>query len=271
MKSQVYIITCKTNMHAGSGSADQGVIDNLVQRDHTEKIPCIYASSLKGALREYFEDCVNADNDVVKDIFGGKGSDVGKGNVIFHDALLLSIPLRSNREAFFNATCPLLIERMINFMGTFGIKNDKLEHFLKIIKNAGEKPFIFNYSKNDLQVEWFEQFEFMKDDKMSGLLGDKFIVTSNDDFKLLVEDYNLPVIARNQLENGVSKNLFYEQIMPRETQFFFIINQYVEHNGGYNAIDGFKKQMIASINELPVQIGANASIGYGYCNITSFN
>ena len=50
MNAQAYKITCQTNLHAGTGAADQGIIDNLVQRDHVDRIPCIYASSLKGAL-----------------------------------------------------------------------------------------------------------------------------------------------------------------------------------------------------------------------------
>ena len=49
-----YLIECLTNMHVGSGGANYGVVDNLVQRDSVTNIPIINSSSLKGALREFF-------------------------------------------------------------------------------------------------------------------------------------------------------------------------------------------------------------------------
>jgi CRISPR-associated protein Cmr4 len=73
-----------------------------------------------------------------------------------------------------------------------------------------------------------------------------------------VDDYNLPVIARNHLEDGTSTNLWYEQILPRETKLFFTVVYNDE-----NLFKVFEEAIIAH----PVQIGANASVGYGFCKI----
>ncbi|KAA6331327.1 hypothetical protein EZS27_020048 [termite gut metagenome] len=272
METQAYIITCKTNMHAGAGSASQGVIDNLIQRDHTENFPCIYASSLKGAFREYFEGYIEKQKESkeekgefqqkVNTIFGGTAQ---KGSYIFHDALLISIPVRSNKENFFHATCPILIKRFIEMLNLFNFKNKQLKEFYDTLHIEKEdNPWIFGYSDTDnLQIEFFSNFEKKENFSIEDLFGKKFIVVSDNDFKLLIEDYNLPIIARNQLENGESKNLFYEQIIPRESKFFCIVNR-------LNIESDFEDNLMEHVKNMPIQIGANASIGYGYCHISKY-
>jgi CRISPR-associated protein Cmr4 len=268
METQAYIITCKTNMHAGAGSASQGVIDNLIQRDHTDNFPCIYASSLKGAFREYFEEYIKHQQGseeefqkTINMIFGGTAQ---KGSYIFHDALLISIPARSNKENFFHATCPRIIKRFIEMHNLFNLQSGLEEFCSKLIDLKDNIPWIFGYSGTDnLQIEFFSNFEKREDSSVEELFGEKFMVVSDNDFKLLTKDYNLPVIARNQLENGESKNLFYEQILPRESKFFFLVNR-------LNIESDFEDNLMKHIKKMPIQIGANASIGYGYCHISKY-
>jgi CRISPR-associated protein Cmr4 len=114
-----------------------------------------------------------------------------------------------------------------------------------------------------LQIEFFSNFEKKENFSIEDLFGKKFIVVSDNDFKLLIEDYNLPIIARNQLENGESKNLFYEQIIPRESKFFCIVNR-------LNIESDFEDNLMEHVKNMPIQIGANASIGYGYCHISKY-
>ncbi|MEI6680814.1 MAG: hypothetical protein WCL21_19555, partial [Mariniphaga sp.] len=87
-------------------------------------------------------------------------------------------------------------------------------------------------------------------------LGSDIVLMHDDDFKEICSDYDLPVIARNNLENGESKNLWYEQIVPHQSRFVF----YTVSIG----TDTFTN----SINGKNVQIGANSSLGYGFCKIT---
>lgn len=54
LKTVAYMIRCLTNMHVGKGDATYEVVDKCVQRDVTTGVPCIYSSSLKGALRHFF-------------------------------------------------------------------------------------------------------------------------------------------------------------------------------------------------------------------------
>jgi CRISPR-associated protein Cmr4 len=57
----------------------------------------------------------------------------------------------------------------------------------------------------------------------------------------------------------MSKNLWYEEIVPRDSRFFFII--------GSPKDDNLSNEFSEHVKSEPVQIGANASIGYGFCNI----
>ncbi len=73
----------------------------------------------------------------------------------------------------------------------------------------------------------------------------------------------LPVIARNQLENGISNNLWYEEIVPRETIFAWI----VQSNGHAD----LEAEFLRKIDQQIIQIGANATVGYGFCHFTKIN
>ena len=82
--------------------------------------------------------------------------------------------------------------------------------------------------------------------------GQDIVVTAAQQFESICNDDNLPIIARNVLENGESKNLWYEQVLPAETILYTIIQE--ESDDLKNALD----------NKI-IQIGAGATIGYGYC------
>lgn len=68
----------------------------------------------------------------------------------------------------------------------------------------------------------------------------------------------LPVIARNFLDNGVSKNLWYEEVVPRESVFVACIQA---------ADDTLAKALHGKV----VQLGGNATVGYGYCLFTQIH
>lgn len=304
MNAQAYKITCLTNLHAGTGAADQGIIDNLVQRDHVDRIPCIYASSLKGALREYFEEVLCEQQDPVvlskedvTGIFGsGNNKDTKKGSYIFYDALLLSIPARSNINTFYQVTSWTCLERIFEMNKMLGIegaedepvefpgKEDRKKKFYlsKKVQKDREKQAqqleleFWKYPKNDSvdnELKLLETSEM--ETHLKKLIGeDGYIILGDDDFDILVSDYFLPVIARNQLENGISQNLFYEQVMPRQSRFVFWTDCFPERRskndtGVRESNDSFKNGITKA--KRPVQIGANASIGYGYCKIKHLN
>ncbi len=124
---------CQSPTHVGSGS-DLGIIDLPIQRERHTQFPKFESSSLKGALRQRFEEVYpssdtanrvkvhlafgydDAGEEVtVKAEFTGK--DKGKfeqqyaGALGFTDARLLFFPVKSMRGVFALVTCPYILEK----------------------------------------------------------------------------------------------------------------------------------------------------------------
>lgn len=225
-----WLITAKTNLHVGNeNTSSYGLIDKSIQRDALTGLPCINSSSLKGALNEYFA-IESKDKIDLTDVFGsdktvnGKSKDTQKGSYAFFDAQILFLPRQGENELFYWVTTETILQRFTERMNTF------------LIDYKTDKNELTNHFKNKMGKY---RIEILK-----GGEEDKFIEFCND--------YNLPIIARNRLDNGESVNLWYEQILPQETIF-------------YTVFLSDKKVIEDILDKKIVQIGANATIGYGYC------
>lgn len=220
--NNVWFITPKTNLHVGNeNTSSYGLIDLAVQRNATTELPCINSSSLKGALNEYAANAVKLSSCELIRIFGSDKTDKTKGSqkgqYTFFDADILFLPKQSDTQLYELVTCDEVLER------------------------------------------FFSQVELLTGEKLTveDLGGFNYKPVLLEEFNELCSDDNLPIIARNVLENGESKNLWYEQVVPAETVF-------------YTLIDDHDDEVLANLlkEKAIVQIGANATIGYGYCKFT---
>lgn len=270
-KTVFYLMNCKTHLHVGSGDSNYGVIDKLIQRDPSDGLPCVYGSSLKGALREYVEDALEKKAEAAK-IFGDADGSKQRGTQIFHDALLLSIPQRSNQKLFYNATAQCALKKLKDIARLLGysLPANLLSVIEKILKlSFDDKKSVLLFEKSlpaTIRIEDFEKADIqISQEDVSALtpyLGNDIVLYKDEFFSAACNDYNLPIIARNNLENGQSKNLWYEQILPRESRLFFAVSTLPVNEGGDNDVNKY-------LNDATVQIGANATIGYGVSLITS--
>lgn len=231
MKTAVYMIRCLTNLHVGVGGANYNVVDNPVQRDVTDRRPCIYSSSLKGALRQFFAslqpDTIDIDYIFGPDNDGAAEKDNKTGHFNFLQANLLAFPIQASvkediPEGYKLCSCPAWKESL---------------------KELGQHM---------------------------GVAGIVFPDFTEEEQKVLADAHeSLPIIARNYLKNGESKNLWYEEVVPAESRFVFFVT-YPENTGKEKPEDIFKKFDALLTNEKSiVQIGANSSIGYGLCKISN--
>lgn len=238
MNGHVWLITALTNLHVGNEStSNYGIIDNAIQRDVLTDLPCINSSSLKGALNEFC--CMDMDRDKRVRIFGsdkkGKGDEKDKekgtsqkGKSIFFDAQLLFLPKQENTDLYSYVTSHLVLDLFEKKMNMFG------------------------FTMNDLKNK--DKWDEVRVKARFGL--DKSLkIMENAEFVECCNDENLPVIARNELKNGMSNNLWYEQVLPPQTRLCAITVDEDE-----TLADAVDKEII--------QIGANATIGYGYCRFS---
>lgn len=228
---KIWIITPKTNLHVGDeNSSSYGLIDLAIQRNPITTLPCIHSSSLKGAIKE-FADHVE-DLDLVK-IFGSekkkedkKEPKNQKGTYTFFDAELIAIPKPccNSNKGYRLCLCENALDVFLEKANLLGCKYDR-DAIITAINP--DKP----------------------DPEEGPMTMDKFVETCDDD--------SLPIIARNVLENGESKNLWYEQVLPAESVLITMID---DGKG-----DGKDDSLCNAINSKIIQVGANATIGYGYC------
>lgn len=252
METALFFIEPLSNLHVGSGEINYGLVDNLIQRDPVTNLPTINSSSLKGALREHFELLMGNNSNYVINIFGSNPKETKKrqpGTLRFFEADLLSIAVRStgNNLAYVNATSKGAIDRLCKRLEQFGVEAKHLAE-LTGLQESGK------VSIEDLPGK--KSYCQIKDNP--SLVGDNLAVLDENDLKLLCNNEHLPVISRNCLEDGQSTNLFYEQVLPRYSRLATLIM------GDREILDDFSNKL----NNEVVQIGGNATIGYGYCKFT---
>jgi len=267
MNRKIFKLKALTNLHPGSGNMSFGIVDKLVQRDPVTGFPVIHASGMKGSLKDYCEENEVINKVEIKRIFG-EGNRPGENK--FFSAQLLTLPVRSNVRPFFRATCPAIIEHFSESLETFGLINTQLKsalgHLKKETFEEGHEFFLFaglnsavriedwqnkkDFSNNELISEW--------DNVLQTWFGDKeeFVLLKDSVFIEICE--NLPVVARNNLQG--KGNLWYEELIPRQSEFWF--------TELYPETDIIKMIIEKAKTGVPFQVGANATVGMGFCEIT---
>jgi len=230
-KQSAWLITAKTKLHVGNeNTSNYGLIDKAVQRDVLTGLPCINSSSLKGAINEYCTQVVRMDKDDRIKIFGvdkgNKKSETQKGAYTFFDGCLLLLPVQNDTTLYHWVTTRSILKWFKEQLDTFGIN----------IQGVTDEESLLEKIKTQ-----FKDHEI--------------IVKEDAEMTDLCSDIELPIIARNRLEDGQSVNLWYEQVLPPETVF-------------YTQILSDEDILSKNIKDKIIQIGANATIGYGYCCLT---
>ena len=259
MNVHLYKIECLTNLHVGSGDINYNVVDNEVEKD-INGYAMIHSSGLKGALREQAEKGQFAGNDkAVVDIFGQKSgsSDIVPGSYKFLDANIISRPLRvygSSSMASISVFSLASVNDFIKKVSAFGITKYGSDELKKDDFDFKDCEFITTESNIFMEGERTAVFSDKNRivlDKFKDILGEHYALVNNFDH------YPLPVLARNYLVDGTSKNLWYEEVVPHGSVFYTIIITPTEEN----------KLDMTEIK----QIGGHASIGCGFTKFTELN
>lgn len=268
MNYSIYSLKTLFNTHVGSGQSSYGIVDNIVQKDYLNAYPCIHSTSLKGALREWVEVALNKKNEA-KSIFGSENNTQNGGNSNqksesgshhFFQASMLSFPMRSDKVQYFNVTCPKIVKDFKSQLNVFRINrlDKKLQTLIDLAPVANSPKSVKGVANAIVELHTIrtQNQTITLCTEIETLFGANLVVMNDNDFDKLIK--KLPIITRNHLENGQSTNLFYEEVVPRETHFAFLIGT---NTTGPNTFNSIKDE-----NKL-VQIGANATVGYGFCKL----
>lgn len=244
-KTHVFRLRALTNLHAGAGDSFYGAVDKMVQRDAASNLPVVHSHSLKGALREYFEEELSLNRDFVNRVFGtpvkGKAEDAKPGAYRFFSADLAALPVPEENpdapEAFHLAADGAALQRVADRLKQMGC------------------------------AAWADTNALLTELQGNGGLPLK----KDGDFPRRFREAaaELPVVARNCLDNGKSENLWYEELVPRESVFLFAVQSGpTRDKDGNDRTAEDETLFLNSLKNKTVQIGANATVGYGYCLLT---
>ena len=296
MKAKLFFIKAITPLHVGSGS-DLGVVDLPIQREAHTGFPKIEASSLKGAIRNAFENedrddefkkkiqiafgCDGCDNEF-KDIFDNKNKDFA-GALGFCDARILFFPVKSVKGIYAYITCPMVLERFNQDIENLETNNlEKIE----IPSNIDDdKCIVFDDNVNTIKIEnneyvVLEEYSFKIEKKNSEKfikipnlnIDKRIVIVSDDNFAHFVKN-STEVITRIKIDNttGVVQKggLFTEEYLPAESILYSlaIANKPFKLNN----IELFKSEndVLNFFSEIPnvIQIGGNSTLGKGIVEI----
>jgi CRISPR-associated protein Cmr4 len=284
-KTSLYLIRNFTNLHAGSGDTNYGIVDKQIQRDTASRLPVVHASSLKGAIRDHMSQKLlskneekklsNIDRFKLRAIFGSeeapsKENEEDKtpdkfdrlpkqGLVTFFEARMLFVPMRSDKRPFYHVSSAATLNDARNWLEALGVED---------LWPEISQPRSVVYDDQKAMVEEVEcatasaNENIKKIKKFFGI--EHLAIFGDEDFSALIE--SLPVIARNKLDNGKSVNLWYEEVLPRQSILATALSEYALFDeGDRESFEKAFKSLHAVLQADLIQIGGNASIGYGLC------
>jgi CRISPR-associated protein Cmr4 len=278
----------ETPLHAGSGDS-LGIVDLPIQRERHTSFPKIEASSLKGALREVFEEKFKSDLSKVTIGFGPEEGDAHAGALGFTDARLLLFPVKSMRGVFAWITCPQVLEQFNKDMQLAGeplnINIEEPEVGQCFILNSGTslkvgndkillEEYAFTAISKNLKVNGTQELENWLSNRLctegsmwKSKMQKDIVVLNNDDFKDFV-NLSTEVITRIKINNSTGTvqqgALFTEEYLPSESVMYSIIlasPEFSNKNGKLDA-DAVMKFFDNNLPN-PIQVGGNATLGKG--------
>jgi CRISPR-associated protein Cmr4 len=235
-KNQMFWIHALSSLHIGTGRG-LGFIDNPVMREKTTNWPFAPGSAVKGVMRDFYEQKEEFSKSYVNLAFGQGGSSQTElaGSLVFSDARLVLLPVRSLAGTFAYATSAMALLRLSQDLKQTGITgvpqvsnnqlaarvpddssalkafdgNAYLEDLDFPIESSSEVSAWANLlAKNIFQSEWRDVFV------------KRFVILPDDSFNFFSKTA-LEVVARIRIEPETkivaSGALWYEENLPAET------------------------------------------------------
>ena len=282
-KNALIGLWAETSIHAGAGSSVDG-IDLPIQREGHSQWPCVFGSSVKGALRTKAEDKLSKDNESIRYVFGpDSSSDKASehaGALLVSDARLLLLPVRSLTSHFKWVTCPALLQRLLRDAERLNIS---LKFTVPDVKESG----IAITSATEATDLFLEEYRFKTNTadltdlitvlaKITGIqseeLSDQLVIVSNDQFSYLAK-YATPVTPHIAIDNEkkvVKKGaLWYEETLAPETILYFALSAH-KSRGDDMPADAILSCITEGLfSDSPyLQLGGNETVGMGWCKVT---
>ena len=273
-----YWLHAITPLHVGAGRG-LGYIDMPIVREKVTNWPYIPGSSIKGVIADHFgaseeNERRKEENRHLKAAFGTSGSDndCAAGALVFTDADILCLPIRSFYGTFAWVTSPFCLKRagidvsLPNFQKEYDafITGDS-----KLTGHDG-KIYIEDLDINTQKITeagkiagYIAESIFSDDKEMHDIFTERFAVVSDDLFTFLCESgTEVNAHIRINSKTGIVEQgaLWYEESLPAETILtgkIWCDKVFVKDITEQNLFEHFCGK------NLTLQIGGKASTGKG--------
>jgi CRISPR-associated protein Cmr4 len=292
MKAKSFFLHALTPLHVGAGRG-LGYIDLPIVREKATNYPYIPGSSIKGVVAELYT-ALDPQRDEPKNraAFGHGGADnANSGSLVFTDARLLFLPVRSLYGTFAYCTSPTILERYKRDLASVGqqVPSDLKEGLAVaddgiltappslLVKDA--KVYLedldLTSSSSDVAAKWAKHFGallFPKPDDQSAF-SQRFAILPDDIFNFLCEtgtEVQPHVKIDDDKKTVVGGALWYEESLPTETILGGILwcdRVYGEKSGKPSQDDLFT----AFGQDKTLQFGGKATTGKGLVRLVFEN
>ncbi len=276
MCTQLITLLAETFIHPGS-TQNQDAIDLPVARERSSGFPFIAGSSMKGAWLDFIEQSESEHwhQDAIDQVFGKQE---GAGQLLFFDARLILLPVRSLADSYKWVTCPLVLERLTRDLTRAGVRlaaalPDKMPsvaagcYWGEPVTGELNKLYLeergFKCNPESGFDDWVLVLKSLIDCKAANeRVSKQLAILSDEDFAWFATNA-LPIQARNVLdEKKQSQNLWYEEALPPDTLMYSLISQ--RGSQPQQAMENF----IATLENRPyLQVGANETVGQGWFHV----
>lgn len=298
-------MVAETPVHVGIGQAADA-IDLPVARERTTGFPHVPGSGVKGAWRVWFNETVGLDVKTEPDADGekrktqvekpitaqlfGKGGgesagDEGAGTLLFGEARLALLPIRSTSDSYKLATCPTIVRRLLRDRARANLPakaevpdvadrqylGDQISHGSEAVPLGLEEREFSHGGQTDDDLR-----EIFRDLMGGSALAEpafkrKFVVLSDTDFAWFAT-FGLPVAMRNALdENKIVKGgaLWAEETLATDTVMWSVLSErrsgaVDELTGHFGEPESEGEQSHGQAKATYLQIGGNETIGQGW-------
>lgn len=294
-KAMLGLLT-ETSLHAGTGQT-VGVIDLPIQREAATNYPCVFGSSVKGAMRGWAGRSGIMEPNLINLIFGpeddGDASEYASALAV-SDARLLLLPVRSLTTHFKWVTCPAVLKRFQADRQRLGMSslafemnevlNDENSAWVATAQSQAKGLFLEEFRFKPVPSKLIDEQLIPKIAQLMGrtdaveVLTKQLVVIHDNMFRIICK-FATPVNAHIRLNKEtkiVEKGaLWYEESLPPETLMYTCLlasRSRKQKEGGGSVLDAagvLEKTLELFPENAPyLQLGGNETVGMGWCKVT---
>ncbi|MGB9179228.1 MAG: type III-B CRISPR module RAMP protein Cmr4 [Pyrinomonadaceae bacterium] len=302
MEKRLIFVHALSPLHAGTGQG-VGVIDLPIAKEKATGLPYLPGSSLKGTLRDEFND--ESQKDLRNKIFGPEKDRASEhaGAIQFTDQTLLLLPVRSLAGTFAWVTSPYILRRLkrdATDAGANALPADIPEpggesHCEVHSKDNGmdvTKLIVSGVNKvclEDLDLEptestsvkdwadWLKGRVFPASSPWQEMLGKRLCVV-HDDVLSFILNTATEITARVKIQDDAktvqSGGLWYEEALPTESVLFGLALAFPNDKTVINGQKLTPQKIFEEVGkklDKTLQFGGKATVGRGICHVSMSN